>query len=206
MAERHLEEILKTLLRTPMSQTALSQKLHLSSSHISSLVRTLLDQGFVSKEEDLTLEEEGKSTVRRRQRLKLSVQPHLITAVVVNTLWECSLALYALGELQPRVVVNLKQHAMVANLCQELQAGIKQALASAHLAVSDLKLLVFATQASLEQGYNGIVFRGNVLDIADGECPLAATLHESLWIQCYVCNFAYAPPLVLTELTVFRSR
>lgn len=50
MAEVQLEDVLKLLVRQPLSQTALAQRLNLSKSHVSFLVKNLLDQGYLERD------------------------------------------------------------------------------------------------------------------------------------------------------------
>lgn len=107
MAEVQLEDVLKLLVRQPLSQTALAQRLNLSKSHVSFLVKNLLDQGYLEREESLSAKEEGGGT-RRRQRLKV-LSHGLYTAVLIHTLWEFSLSLYPLGSSFPSVTLNLER-------------------------------------------------------------------------------------------------
>lgn len=194
MADRNLEAILKLLLRTPLSQTALGDKLGLSRSHVSALTKSLMEQGFIVRDDDLYLESEDEPGTRRRQRLKI-VKQSQCTAVVIHSAWEFSLSLYALGELRPIMTVNIAHERKAKQMCLKLKAALAQALEQAKIAPEQLKFLVFATQASLEQGLDGILFRDNVLE--DDSCPLAKMLTACLGVPTYVCNYAYAHLLCL---------
>ena len=180
-------------MRQPLSQTALAQRLNLSKSHVSFLVKNLLDQGYLEREDSLSAEEEGGGT-RRRQRLKV-LSHGLYTAVLIHTLWEFSLSLYPLGSSFPSVTLNLERSRYAEVMADRIAAGLEEALSTLSLDKSALGLLLLATQASLELGYAGTVFRDNVL--SDVNFPLAEYLRERLHLPVYVCNYAYAHVLCM---------
>lgn len=137
--------------------------------------------------------EEGGGT-RRRQCLKV-LSHGLYTAVLIHTLWEFSLSLYPLGSSFPSVTLNLERSRYAEVMADRIAAGLEEALSTLSLDKSALGLLLLATQASLEQGYAGTVFRDNVL--SDVNFPLAEYLRERLHLPVYVCNYAYAHVLCM---------
>lgn len=190
MGDQTLERLLRLLLRHKLTQSEITAQLQLSRSHVSALCKGLLEQGYLRRE---PLPEGGESG---RGRSVLAVSDHgLLCAVVVHTLWEFSLSLYAFGSTQPLTVHLCRRCRRAEAMAQELRQALGQACAAAKVAPAQVRLLTVATQASVEQGFAGLLLRDNVLE--DVNVPLASIISCACALPVFVCNFAYAHLLCL---------
>ncbi len=188
--DNRLTDVLKQLHRGPLSQTELAQRMGLSKSHISFLVNNLLGQGLIIRLPDF-LPEKDSQAVRRTHKLKLLEDCYdAILAIHHQREFSLNLITYA----NPRVLnkVVLDNPSELDAMLPLLRDGIKSLTRGRR---AKTMLLCFATQATLEQGDTGLVYRDNVLNIAS--CPLAQILTRETGLKSYVYNYAYGHLLSL---------
>lgn len=187
MSDHTLKQIMLQLTRRPRSQQELTKMLKLSKSHMSAKVSTLMDLGLIDRIERAPGPEQTPGRPPELLRLRPFVS---YSAVVINTLWEQRLYILTLGQKRPLLSLELSKANSAAALSLSLQQGLDQVCCELNLPRDKIKVLILATQASMTQGFAGVIYRDNVLN--DANFPLAAHLTEALGLPVYLCNFAYA--------------
>ncbi|MBQ9275789.1 MAG: ROK family transcriptional regulator [Succinivibrio sp.] len=181
--------ILKLLHRRERSQAALARELNMSRAWAHKQVHALTDLGFISATGD-THDPSGPG--RPGQELKISAGLPYVSALIIHTTWRFSLELYRYGSREPLIARELSSCDNVPEFVQEIAAGLSALEQECALKA---QVLLLATQATLEQGADGIMYRNNHLK---DECvPLARLLKEATSLPSYVYNYAIGPMLSL---------
>ncbi len=192
MAVNYLSEILKILHRKPCSQAELCQKLSLSKSHIHSLVANLITPGLIEKVDQTEYNQEQG---RPRQNLAITHNLHYCSVLIVHHCWEFKAYLLAYGVVEEIASKDLLQVDSVELFIKEVGKVIDE-FVKLYLPERDaIKAITIATQATIEQGCSGMMYRNNLLK--DENVPLAKLMFESLGIKTYVYNYAYGHMLTL---------
>ncbi len=192
MAVNYLSMILKILHRRPCSQAELCQQLSLSKSHIHSLVSNLITPGLVEK---VSNSEYNQEQGRPRQNLAITRNLHYCSVLVVHHSCEFRAYLFAYGRPEEIAVKDLAHVDSVELFIKEIADAIAE-FSSLYLPDREaIKAVTVATQATIEQGDDGIMYRNNLLK--DENVPLAKLMFKAMGIKTYVYNYAYGHMLTL---------
>ena len=192
MAVNYLSEILKILHRKPCSQAELCQQLSLSKSHIHSLVSNLITPGLVEKVEQTEYNQEQG---RPRQNLQITHNLHYCSVLIVHHSWEFKAYLLAYGVTEEIASKELKQVNTVELFIKEIREVIDE-FAELYLPEREaIKAITVATQATIEQGSSGMMYRNNLL--SDENVPLAKMMFDAIGIRTFIYNYAYGHMLTL---------
>ncbi|MDO5352777.1 MAG: helix-turn-helix domain-containing protein [Succinatimonas sp.] len=192
MENDNLITILKILGRENISQSSLVKRLQLSKSRISFLCKNLSDLNLIERSEGSLLDDEPIAG-RPVQLLRLKPQ-RFYSAIIINTTFEQSINICEYGKTSFLLTLKFKAQS-ASDLALEAQILIKKALDSLSINKNLLLAIVVATQASLEQGENGTIFRDNVL--IDTNFNLSGIIKDKTGIRTFVYNYAYSHLLCL---------
>lgn len=215
-----MQRILQYLVRKPASQKELTQVIELSKSRINYYISNLIDLEIVQvlslpeQEKQEKLLSFGLNSQHKSQKLLHIASTCAYCIRVIHAEDEFVLDLFTLGQSesdfesllkddatgiykrQPLTTViveeqNLRSSSAV-ECVEHTAAAVEYALAEQGICLSQVKLLLFATKGTLEQGCNGKIYRNNVL-LIQPEHPinLAAMLTKACGITTYVCNYAF---------------
>lgn len=185
-------QILKILHRKPCSQVELCEQLGFSKSHMHKLVSNLVTPGIIKRSDSQEYEQEQG---RPRQKLTITHNLQYCSVLVIHTSWKFRAYLLAYGLTEEIAYKDLPQTDSASVFIKELTDCIDE---FTKLYLSDKKSIlsiVIATQATIEQGENGIMYRNNLLK--DENITFAKKLREAIGIRCFVYNYAYGHMLSL---------
>ena len=192
MAENNLKNILKVLHRTPCSQAELCEKLGLSKSHIHKLLSNLITPGIVEKVED---NEYTQEQGRPRQTLRIADSMQYCTVLVIHTTCEFRAYIYVYGHSHELGYIDLPKCDNVDDFINTLEVGIDHLTKSYFLKRELILSTVIATQATIEQGETGTMYRNNCLK--DENVEFAKLISSKTKIRTFVFNFGYGYLLAL---------
>lgn len=185
-------QILKILHRKSCSQAELCEQLGFSKSHMHKLVSNLITPGIIEKADSSEyIQEQG----RPRQNLIITKNLHYCSVLVIHTSWKYRAYLLAYGLTEEIAYKDLNQTDSASVFIEELNDCIDE-FSKVYLAgKSSILSIVIATQATIEQGENGIMYRNNLLK--DENITFAKMLKDKIGIRCFVYNYAYGHMLAL---------
>lgn len=94
----------------------------------------------------------------------------------------------------------------IADCVEHTAAAVDYALSEVGISREQVKLILFATKGSLEQGYAGYIYRDNVLRIQPEQpVALAEMLSTACGIPAYVCNYAFGHVLAIYNQLKFKQ-
>ena len=185
-------QILKILHRNPCSQAELCEILGFSKSHMHKLVSNLITPGIIERAD---CSEYNQEQGRPRQNLIITRNIHYCTVLVIHTSWKFRAYLFAYGMVEEIASKDLAQTDSAKTFIEELKECISE---FSKVYLSDKKSIlsiVIATQATIEQGESGTMYRNNLLK--DENITFAKMLREAIGIRCFVYNYAYGHMLSL---------
>lgn len=153
------------------------------------MCKNLCDLNLIERCGEIATDDNEISNGRAVQLLQLK-RARFYSLLVINTVFEQSLNLCEYGNSQIIKFQSFKTDSAthLASICADFIA--------AHKDLKDkLITIVIASQASLEQGENGIVFRDNVLQ--ESNFNLSSMVFAKTSVRCFVYNYALGHLLCL---------
>lgn len=188
----YLQEILKVLHRMPCSQSDLCEKFNLSKSHVHNLVSNLITPGLIQRSEQ---SEYKQDFGRPKQTLSITPALPYSSVLIIHTSWMSRAYLYAYGYTEEIAFIDLEKTNNVDDFIKTINTAIDE-FKKLYLQNSNgIKSVVVATQATIEQGPSGMMYRNN--NLKETNIPLASLLTSGLNIKTYVYNYAYGHMLSL---------
>lgn len=206
---------LEQLVRGPKSQVQLCSDLHLSKARVNYYVKNLLDLGLIEPIDCALPEQDAASSGRARRRARqdmlqelglksghlgqkpLGLKRDFAYAVrILNSqdFMECEL--FAWDKCaQCRARLELPSVHNLSTCLMQVKKSVQALCAQAQVPPEQVRLILFATRGTLEQGYHGMLYRDNSL--VGTNIPLADKLTAVTGIATYVCNYAFGHLLAL---------
>ncbi len=151
------------------------------------MVNSLIEQNLVTRQETPQHEATGKIG---RPRELLYVNPNKYYTLVLSPGNDCRfLSFLHYGDIKPCFMLKLPNYPHTWDLVQAVNHAIADFCSARQVKRSAFLSQVVVLRASLQQGYDGMVFRDNTLQEVDFK--LGQMLTEATAIPTYVCNLAY---------------
>lgn len=192
MSENHLISILRSLHRQPCSQAQLGRTLKFSKSYIHKLVQNLLIAGLIEKSEGGAYEQEQG---RPRQDLRICRNIGCYAVLVIHTSWMFRVHLYRWGASEATAIRNLPQQDNCADFAEALAGAVEGFVRECLKPGEKILAVVIATQATLEQGEHGLMYRNNLLK--DEKTRFSDFIAKRVGIRTFAYNYAYGLMLSL---------
>lgn len=185
-------QILKILHRKPCSQAELCEKLGFSKSHMHKLVSNLITPGIIERSD---FSEYAQEQGRPRQTLRITKKLHYCSILIIHTSWKFRAYLLGYGSTEEIAQKDLMQTDSADVFIQEVNDCVDEFSKIYLDSKKSILSIVIATQATIEQGEDGIMYRNNLLK--DENIPFAKMLREKIGVRCFVYNYAYGHMLAL---------
>ena len=194
-----LIRILQQLVRKPLAQAELCPLVELSRPRINFYVKNLLDLGLITYS-DLDLSHKKELLSERglnHQGYKfLTITPDYCYFLrILHGPNEFTMELLSWGNTK---VLAAREGTPTSSLSQTLgqvKSALQEMTQECEIPLAQVKLILFATKGTVEQGFEGMMYRNNV--ISGSNIALAEELSWATSIPCYVCNYAFGHLLAM---------
>lgn len=189
----HLVRILQQLSRQPLSQIELSKRIGLSKSRINFYIKHLIGLKlikFVSLDrESKRAKLEGTGSSHMSQKLLSLVDNYCYVLRATHSENDFYIELLALGSYEPLGIRHLSPSSSLEDTLSTIKNAVESLLAERNIVREQVKLMLFSTKATVEHGFNGTMYRNNIIE--GSNIQFASHVQLVTGIPTYVCNAAF---------------